>query len=97
MVGRRFPTCLKNVYWSTPSLWLPEVIRFQGLKIYGNSLSDSAFHKEILEANYEKGTIELLKNLLGEGMTFIDIGAHVGFHILGSSKAGGTGRQSLFF
>jgi FkbM family methyltransferase len=65
--------------------------------MYGNSLHDAALYKEILEGKYEKRTVELVKNLLGEGMAFVDIGAHIGFYtLLAARLVGSKGKVYAF-
>jgi FkbM family methyltransferase len=46
---------------------------------------------------FEPGTVRLIKKLLGEGMTFVDLGAHRGYYTLLASKlVGRTGRVFAF-
>lgn len=67
-----------------------------GMKIKVH-LHDHVGGKIIRFGYYEPDEVKLVQSLLGPGMTFIDIGAHVGQYVLvGSERVGETGRVHAF-
>lgn len=74
--------------------FLPEEVR---IKVYGLTLyvpRDFAF---LGVRPYEPETTDLLLSLLKMGMTFVDVGAHIGYYsLLASRKIGPTGKVFAF-
>ena len=51
----------------------------------------------MVQDKYEEETTRLLKRILGPGMTFLDVGAHVGYYtLLAARQVGPTGRVFCF-
>ncbi|MFZ6017574.1 MAG: FkbM family methyltransferase [Nitrospirota bacterium] len=72
-------------------------VNIQGLRMYLSGRDSVLFAWDMLSDSFEVGTTLLIKRLLSKGMTFLDIGSHVGYYSLLASKLiGETGKVYSF-
>lgn len=84
------PSHLRSLYWRILALLPKHAIN--GLTMVLPPDQRTPIH---LSGQYEKETFELLGHLLRPGMTFVDVGANVGFYTLFASQAVGPNGKVL--
>jgi FkbM family methyltransferase len=72
-------------------------VEIDGLRLHGDHIGQLYYVRELLESDREATFVGLLKSSIGEGMTVVEAGAHMGYVTLQSARAAGpTGRVLAF-
>ena len=72
-----------------------QIVSVQGHKMLFGVASEA--HLDMSECTWEPGVVTLLKKRLSLGMTFVDLGAHIGFFTLMAAKQVGQGGSVYAF
>jgi FkbM family methyltransferase len=72
-------------------------VEIDGFRLHGDHIGQLYYVRELLELDREATFVALLNSSIGEGMTVVEAGAHIGYMTLQSARAAGpTGRVFAF-
>jgi FkbM family methyltransferase len=79
----------------------PSVVKFDveidGFRLHGDHIGQLYYVRELLESDREATFIALLKSSIGDGMTTVEAGAHIGYVTLQAARAVGPRGRVLAF
>lgn len=72
-------------------------VEIDGFRLHGDHIGQLYYVRELLESDREATFVALLKSSIGEGMTVVEAGAHIGYVTLQAARAvGSSGRVFAF-
>ncbi|MCS7138831.1 MAG: FkbM family methyltransferase [Crenarchaeota archaeon] len=78
-----------------PDKWI--LVETEGIKMYINPRDRAISRFIIQQGSYERGTTKVFKEVIKEGMTFFDVGAHWGYYsLIAASLVGQKGKVFAF-